>query len=132
MTLLNIWWPVRNAVTEIPGRLLLLRPRGYTALLAAPGVETGDPAGGKATLLPFAAAQTIISIRPPSSWCRSALPGGMGCAMKRTEAEFCREQAELLLKLAKECTDFKLRKHLTDMAQEWVERAKVKSTKEPA
>jgi len=36
--------------------------------------------------------------------------------MKRTEAEFCREQAERLLTLAKECTDFKLRKHLTDMA----------------
>ena len=44
--------------------------------------------------------------------------------MKRTEAEFCREQAERLLKLAKECTDFKVREHLTDMAQEWVERAK--------
>jgi hypothetical protein len=52
--------------------------------------------------------------------------------MKRTEAEFCREQAERLLTLAKECTDFKLRKHLTDMAQEWVERAKVRSAKEPA
>jgi hypothetical protein len=52
--------------------------------------------------------------------------------MKRMEAEFCRDQAERLLKLAKECTDFKLRKHLTDMAQEWVERAKVKSAKEPA
>jgi hypothetical protein len=57
---------------------------------------------------------------------------GWGCAMKRTEAEFCREQAERLLTLAKECTDFKVREHLTDMAQEWVERAKVKSAKEPA
>jgi hypothetical protein len=79
-----------------------------------------------------ATAQTIIlSDRHPLGvelLCRV----GMGCAMKRTEAEFCREQAERLLKLAKECTDFKLRKHLTDMAQEWVERAKVKSAKEPA
>jgi len=52
--------------------------------------------------------------------------------MERTEAEFCRQQAERLLKLAKECTDFKLRKDLTDMAQEWVERAKFRAGKESA
>ena len=40
--------------------------------------------------------------------------------MERTEAEFCRQQAERLLNLAKECTDLKLRKDLTDIAQEWV------------
>jgi hypothetical protein len=76
-----------------------------------------------------ATAQSIIVIRPPSLGVELFLEG---CAMKRTEAEFCREQAERLLQLAKECTDFKVREHLTDMAQEWVERAKVKSGKEPA
>ncbi len=55
-----------------------------------------------------------------------------GDAMERTEAEFCRQQAERLLKLAKECTDFKLRKDLSDMAQQWVERAKFKGGKESA
>jgi hypothetical protein len=52
--------------------------------------------------------------------------------MERTEAEFCRQQAERLLKLAKECTDLKLRKDLTDIAQEWVERAKFKAGKQSA
>jgi hypothetical protein len=79
-----------------------------------------------------ATAQTIILCARHPLGVEFALPGGTGCAMKRTEAEFCREQAERLLKLAKECTDFKLRKHLTDIAQEWVERAKVRSAKEPA
>jgi hypothetical protein len=48
--------------------------------------------------------------------------------MLRTEAEFCRQEAERLLELAKECTDLQVRQHLTQMAHEWVERAKVKAT----
>jgi len=53
-------------------------------------------------------------------------------AMKRTEAEFCRQEAERILGLAQECTDLKLRKQLTDMAHQWMERAKVKDVNEPA
>jgi hypothetical protein len=49
--------------------------------------------------------------------------------MHRTEAEFCRQEAERLLKLAKECTDLQVRRHLTEMAHEWVQRAKAKATK---
>src|SRR6266567_1254724 len=55
-----------------------------------------------------------------------------GMAMKRTEAEFCRQEAERILGLAQECTDLKLRKQLTDMAHQWMERAKVKDVNEPA
>ena len=48
--------------------------------------------------------------------------------MKRTEAQFCRDEAERLLKLAKECSDKKLRDHLAVMANEWLERAKAKES----
>ena len=41
--------------------------------------------------------------------------------MHRTEAEFCRDQAELL---ARECDDFVLREQLTNLASEWVARAR--------
>jgi hypothetical protein len=46
--------------------------------------------------------------------------------MHRTEFQFCRDQAECLLKLAQECADPKVRDHLAVMANEWLERAKVK------
>jgi hypothetical protein len=52
--------------------------------------------------------------------------------MQPTESEFCREQAERLLRLAKECKDLQLRRHLTQMAEEWVGRAKVEGEKRPA
>jgi len=42
------------------------------------------------------------------------------------EAQFCREEAERLLALAKECTDPKVRDHLRTMASAWVERAAAK------
>ncbi len=44
--------------------------------------------------------------------------------MHRSEPEFCREQAERLLALAKECTDAKVRDHLAMMANDWLERSK--------
>jgi HEPN domain-containing protein len=46
--------------------------------------------------------------------------------MHRSEPEFCREQAERLLALAKECTDAKVRDHLAMMANDWLDRAKAK------
>ena len=46
--------------------------------------------------------------------------------MHRSETEFCREQAERLLALAKECGDAKVRDHLAVMANEWLDRAKTK------
>jgi hypothetical protein len=52
--------------------------------------------------------------------------------MRRTEAEFCRDEAERLRKLATECTDLQVRQHLTEMAREWVQRAKAKATKTAA
>jgi hypothetical protein len=98
-----------------------------------PQGEDWGPSFGFPFLARFAFAENAnYFIRPSSLGVELLCRVGWGCAMKRTEAEFCREQAERLLKLAKECTDFKVRKHLTDMAQEWVERAKVKSAKEPA
>ena len=44
--------------------------------------------------------------------------------MHRTEAEFCREQAERLLVLARGCDDFVLREPLTNVASDWVARAR--------
>lgn len=46
--------------------------------------------------------------------------------MDRSESQFCRDEAERLLKLAKEITDANVRQHLIDMASEWVARAGVK------
>ena len=48
--------------------------------------------------------------------------------MNRTEAQFCLDEAERLLKLAKQCSEEKVRKHLREMAQQWTERAKFKQT----
>ena len=44
--------------------------------------------------------------------------------MHRTEAEFCRKQAERLLVLARGCDDFVLREQLTNVASDWVARAR--------
>jgi hypothetical protein len=46
--------------------------------------------------------------------------------MNRSESQFCRDEAERLLKLAKETSDQKVRQHLIEMAGEWVARAKIK------
>ena len=45
--------------------------------------------------------------------------------MNRSESQFCRDEAERLLKLAKETSDATVRQQLIDMAGEWVARAKV-------
>ena len=47
--------------------------------------------------------------------------------MDRSESQFCRDEAERLLKLARETTDQNLRAHLVQMAEEWVHRAGVKA-----
>ena len=44
--------------------------------------------------------------------------------MNASEAQFCRDQAARLLKLARETTDENLRARLTEMAAEWVADAK--------
>jgi hypothetical protein len=46
--------------------------------------------------------------------------------MHRTESEFCRQEWERLLTLARGCDDPLLREQLTTMASEWVTRAKTK------
>jgi hypothetical protein len=46
--------------------------------------------------------------------------------MDRTEAQFCRDEAERLRKLAETCSDKDVRTRLRTMADEWIERAKVK------
>ena len=46
--------------------------------------------------------------------------------MQRCEAQFCRDEAERLLKLARETSDPKIKQELVKMAGEWVERAKAK------
>ena len=51
--------------------------------------------------------------------------------MRRSEAEFCREQSERLLRLAQECVDPAIREQVTTMANEWLERAKAKDSPPP-
>ncbi len=46
--------------------------------------------------------------------------------MHRSEAQFCRVEAERLLNLARQTTDPNVREDLTRMASEWVQRAKAK------
>jgi len=46
--------------------------------------------------------------------------------MHRSEAQFCRVEAERLLNLARQTTDPNVREDLTRMANEWVQRAKAK------
>jgi hypothetical protein len=52
--------------------------------------------------------------------------------MHRNEAQFCRDEAEKLKALARECSDRKVRAHLESMAREWIERAKAKENLERA
>jgi hypothetical protein len=49
-----------------------------------------------------------------------------GRSMRRTEAQFCQDQATRLTELASECTDPKVRDDLLAMAREWLKRAKAK------
>jgi hypothetical protein len=44
--------------------------------------------------------------------------------MHGSESEFCRRQADRLLKLAEQCSDADVRGQLSVMANEWLERAK--------
>jgi hypothetical protein len=46
--------------------------------------------------------------------------------MHRSEAQFCRDQVQRILELAKGCDDRKVRDHLAMMANEWLDRAKAK------
>ena len=46
--------------------------------------------------------------------------------MQRSEAQFCRDESERLLRLARETNDPKITQELVKMASEWVERAKAK------
>ena len=46
--------------------------------------------------------------------------------MHRSEAQFCLDEAVRLQNLAKHSKDKKTREHLQRMADEWIERAKVK------
>ncbi len=48
--------------------------------------------------------------------------------MDRTEAEYCRHQAERLLNLAKECVDPRIRDQVAAMASEWRDRAIAKES----
>jgi hypothetical protein len=47
-----------------------------------------------------------------------------GTTMHGSESEFCRRQADRLLKLAEQCSDDDVRGQLSVMASEWLERAK--------
>jgi hypothetical protein len=51
--------------------------------------------------------------------------------MQRSELQFCRDQAQRILELAKGCADSKVRDHLAMMANEWLDRAKAKETPPP-
>jgi hypothetical protein len=47
--------------------------------------------------------------------------------MSERETEFCRRQAGRLRRLAEECVDPEIRKQVTEMAEEWAERANAKA-----
>jgi hypothetical protein len=49
-----------------------------------------------------------------------------GGLMGRTEAQFRRDEAKRLMELAAQSAEAKIRQHLLVMANEWLERAKVK------
>ena len=49
-------------------------------------------------------------------------------AMPSSETEFCRKQAERLMRLAEHCSDPNTRAKVLELAQEWLQRA---SSKEP-
>jgi hypothetical protein len=46
--------------------------------------------------------------------------------MHRSEPQFCRDEAQRILELAKECSDSRIRDRLVMMANEWLYRAQVK------
>ena len=48
--------------------------------------------------------------------------------MHRTEAQFCLDQGERILKLATDCEDPELQDQLLKLAQEWTERSKALMT----
>jgi hypothetical protein len=47
--------------------------------------------------------------------------------MDRREAQFCRDEAERLLKLARQAVEPEVKQHLLDMAEQWVKRAAAKA-----
>ena len=51
--------------------------------------------------------------------------------MHRSEAQFCLDEAARLQNLVKQCKDKKVRDHLRQMSDEWIERAKVKQPESP-
>jgi hypothetical protein len=51
--------------------------------------------------------------------------------MHRSEAEFCRDQSERLLRLAQECVEPSIREQVSAMANDWLERAKAKGSPPP-
>ncbi len=53
-------------------------------------------------------------------------PKAEDCVMHRSEAQFCRDEAERLLNLARQTTDSTVREDITRMATEWAQRAKAK------
>jgi hypothetical protein len=48
--------------------------------------------------------------------------------MASSETEFCRKQAERLMRLAEHCSDPQIRAKVLELAQEWLQRA---GSKEP-
>jgi hypothetical protein len=48
--------------------------------------------------------------------------------MHRSEAQFCRDQAQRILELAKGSDEPRVRDHLAMMANEWLDRAKAKES----
>ncbi len=46
--------------------------------------------------------------------------------MHRNEMQFCRDEAQRLLELAKKCSESRVRDRLAMIANEWLDRAKAK------
>ena len=51
--------------------------------------------------------------------------------MDRTEAEFCRRQAERLFALASNCVDLEIRSKIIAWAKEWADQASAKEEAKP-
>jgi hypothetical protein len=49
--------------------------------------------------------------------------------MQRSEPQFCRDEAQRILELAKGCDEPRVRDHLAMMANEWLDRAKGKESR---
>jgi hypothetical protein len=54
-----------------------------------------------------------------------------GETMNRSGSDFCNEQAQRMLTLAKESADLEVRRHLTTMARNWGQRAKASEMVKP-